>query len=506
MDRGRKKQLSFGVLLSYLTIISQCVSGILYTPIILHSFGQSVYGVYSLVFSFAGYLNIFDGGMNAAYVRFYVQTKTKDEEKLPVLNGIFAKIFSLIAIGCLFIGLFIGWKAEWFFGNKINPDEYTLLKKLFVILAFFVCVRSINCIFSSLIIAHEKFIFGKMTNLIRLVIEPIITIPFLLNGSGAVAVFLIKLILSILITVFNVIYCVAKLHVSFQFDSHDKIVVKEVLVFAGAISLQLVMDQLNWQIDKLILAWTNGTLQISIYSVGSTINNYYTTLAAAMSGVFIAEINRLVAQNKEDELSKLFIKCSRLFSMFVLLIMSGYCVYGYFFIQRWAGIGYEDSFVVGLLLMLPVTPSLIFGLGQDIVRAKNLHKLQIYINFAVCICNLIISIPLAMKFGAIGSAIGTFVSEIIICVIVETIYYSKVAKLDMKTGYKELLHMLYAVLLPVLYGVIILHLHLVKSTYTSIIIYALPFIGIYALSMWLISMNDYEKNIIKKAVTKIRIK
>ena len=506
MEQSKKKQLSLGMVFSYLTIIVQCLTGVIYTPIILSLLGQSEYGVYSLCTSFSGYLTIFNVGMNAAFVRFYVQTKSNDENKLPDLNGLFAKIFMVLAGLSLLIGFIISWKAKWFFGNRISADEYHLLKELFLILSFTTCVTAINCIFSSLIIANEQFIFGKLVNMVQIVLAPIITVPLLISGYGSSSIFVIKLLLIILVTVFNSGYCFFKLKVKFKLNAFDKVLLKNILVFAGAIVVQSIMDQLNWQVDKFVLAWTSGTTEISIYSVGSTLNSYFITIAGAMSGVFIAEINRLVAYEKLKELSDLFIKTSRIFALLVFLIMSGYCIFGRPFILRWAGEEYEVSYYVGLLLMLPVTASLTMGLGQDIMRAKNVHKLQIFINIAVTLCNFIVSIPLAMKFGAVGSALGTFLCEIIICIIVQSIYYNNVGKLNIKAYYKEMLQIISGLILPVAYGVIISRMKIVRISYPSIGLHILIYVCIYAFSMWLFAMNDYEKNLMKNALMRITSK
>lgn len=506
MESGKKRQLSLGVVISYIAIIAQCLSGVIYTPIILHSLGQSQYGVYSLCISFSGYLTIFNAGINAAVVRFYIQTKTRDETKLPSLNGVFVRIFIIFAALSLLIGLVISWKAEWFFGSNIRSQEYVILKKLFVILAFTTCITVINCIFSSLIIANEKFIFAKLVNLIQIVLAPILTIPLLLNGYGSIAIFIIKLILTIAIVIFNAHYCFFKLRTKFEFKRVEQGLLKSILVFAGAITIQSVMDQLNWQIDKFILARTRGTAEISVYSVGSTLNTYYITLSSTMSSVFIAEINRLVALNKNKEVSELFVKTSRIFALMVLLLMSGYCIFGKAFIERWAGKEYSISFYVGLLLMLPVTSSLTMGLGQDIVRAKNLHKKQIFINVMVCICNFIVSIPLAMMYGAIGSALGTFFCEIVICIIIQSIYYNNVANLNMRQYYMEMLHIIPGLVFPAIFGFVINKMRLVKSNYSSIILYALLYCIVYVVSMWIIVMNTTEKNMVRRAIKKLSSK
>lgn len=503
MESVKKKEISLGVIFSYLTIIVQCLSGIIYTPIILHSLGQGEYGIYSLCTSFSGYLTIFNAGMNAAFVRFYVQTKTTDELKLPSLNGVFFRIFAVMATFSLIMGLAISWNAEMLFGTNITSHEYVLLKQLFIILAFTAFATVINCIFSSFIIANERFIFAKSVNLIQIILAPVLTIPLLIKGYGAIAVFLIKFFLIVAIVLFNAYYSFFKLKIKIAFKRVDRDLLKSILIFAGAIAIQSIMDQLNWQVDKFVLAWTNGTKEISVYSVGSTLNTYYIMITSAMSNLFIAEINRLVARGKNKELSDLFIKTSRIFAFLVFLIMSGYCIFGKIFILRWAGIEYEMSYYVGLLLMLPITVSLTMGLGQDIMRAKNIHKQQIFINIAVTFFNFLISIPLAIKFGAVGSALGTFLCEIIICVIVQSIYYSKVGKLDMKAYYREMMSIIPGLILPVAYGLIVTRRGIVKYSYFSIGFYAFIYICIYFVCMWFFGMNNYEKNLVKRAIKRV---
>ena len=256
METIKKKEISLGAIFSYLIIIVQCLTGIIYTPIILRSLGQGEYGVYSLCNSFSGYLTIFNAGMNAAVIRYYVQTKTADASKLPALNGIFVRIFSVMAVLSLVLGLLISRNAELFFGNNITEQEYLILKYVFIILAFSTFITVINCLFSSFIISNEKFIFAKSVNLFRIIVAPTLTIPLLIKGYGSIAIFFINLFLDIAMLWFNACYCLIKIKVKFEFRKTDKKLLKGILIFAGAITVQSVMDQLNWQVDKFVLAHT----------------------------------------------------------------------------------------------------------------------------------------------------------------------------------------------------------------------------------------------------------
>lgn len=500
MEKETKKQMSAGIVLSYMVIIVQVIAGLLYIPIVLSSLGQSQYGIYSLCTSFMGYLTIMNGGVNAAYIRFYVQTKVKDESKIPALNGMFLKIFVVLSFTAFVGGQVVGIFSPQIFGNKINISEYALVKQCFRILAINSAAQVLNCVFSSIITANEKFIFAKAVNLLTAIASPVITTPFLLKGYNCVIIVTVQLVMSIITLILNTGFCLKVFHTKFDLRENDKDLLKDIAQFSGFIVLQSIMDQLNWQIDKFILARTHGTEEISLYSVGATFNTYYMNFSSALPGVFIAQINKLQAKHENDQLNKLFVQTSRVFGYLVLLFMAAFSIFGHKFVIRWAGLEYSISYTVGMLLMLPVTLALCMGLGQDIARAKNKHQFQIIINFLVCIVNVFVSVPLALKWGAVGSALGTFVSEIFICMIIQPIYYHRVLKLDMKAVFKGLIGIVPGLLPCVLYGFVITYFNVLKPDYINIFVYGLFFILIYAVSMWFLSMNSQEKDMVRKVL------
>lgn len=487
------RQRVFGTVMSYAVIFVHFLTGIVYMPIILKTLGRSEYGVYSLAVSCMSYLTIFDGGMNAAFVRFYVQTKAKNEWELPKLNGMFAKIFAVLALAAVTFGLLSGAFPEMLFGKNIKPEEYDLLKRCLKFLAADAGIAVINCIFTSLITANEQFIFGKAVNLLSAIFIPALTIPMLFEGHGSAVILLIKLIADGAVCFINGVFCLKVLKISFDLRGRNTALLKSIMLFAGAIVVQSVMDQLNWQIDKLILARVRGTGEISVYSVGSSLNQYYIIFASALSGVFIAKINRLVAQNNMAEINLIFQKTSRILAFFVFWIMSSYIFFGKSFIYCWAGAEYRVSYYVGLLIMLPITASLTQGLGQDIARAKNRHKLQIIINLIVCSLNMLLSIPLASLFGAVGSAFGTFVAEIMICIVIQAFYYQRVIGLDMRAYFVEMMRIMKGLVLPVLFGMFLSKTGCVRADYGSIAMFGLLYTGVYGISMWFLAVNEGEK-------------
>lgn len=498
-----RRQQVYGAAMSYVVIFVQLLTGLFYTPIILKTLGQSEYGIYSLVLSCMGYLTIFDTGMHAAFVRFYVQEKEKKAEGLPGLNGLFLKIFLALAVSAVLLGALLGVFSQKIFGTNIKPGEYLILNRCLNLLALDAGITVLNCVFTSLIIANEQFVFGKMVNLFSAVLTPALTIPLLLMGHGAAMILFIKLIVDGITFLMNGVFCMKVLKITFDLRKQDALLWKSIALFAGAIVMQSMVDQFNWQVDKLVLGRVSGTGDISVYSVGSSFNQYYMTMACAVSGVFIVKVNRLEAQENMRELNRLFQKTSRLFAFLFFLIMSAYIIFGKSFILRWAGAEYGDSYYVGLLIMLPVTISLTQGLGQDIARAKNRHRLQIILNILVSFLNVLFSIPLAYVYGAVGSAFGTFLAGIAICVVIQSVYYQKIIRLDMRAYSIEMLRIAKGLAIPALFGGILLKSGWIRADYGSIFLWGIVYTGVYGCSMWFLSVNGDERAWVCEAVSTV---
>lgn len=495
---SKKKQMSLGVILSYLLIGVKLLTGILYTPIVLKSLGQSQYGVYSLCISFIGYLTILNAGVNAAYIRFYVQEKTVNESGVKKLNGVFAKIFIVLSVIELVGGLLIAQFSPYLFGSKITAAEYDLVRKCFYLLAVTVAIEILTCLFKSFITANEQFIFGKTVDIITSILAPILTVPFLLRGYDCTSIIAVRLGVDGIAIVLDFIFCRKKLKIAFKFGESDKALLRNIRQFIEFIALQSIMDQLNWQIDKFILAWTQGTSEISIYSVGGTFNTYFLQIGGAVSGVFIAEINRIAVMNDDVRLNRLFRRTCKLFTYIIGFFITAFFVFGHPFILRWAGEDYGRSFTVGWMLMSPVTFSIIMGLGQDIARAKNKHQMQIVINICICIANMIVSIPLAKYFGAVGSAFGTFVTEIIMCIVIQPLYYNKVLGIDVKNVFLDVCRYLPGLIIPAAFGLFINRYGLLRANYRSILLYAIIFSVLYLFSVFAFSMRSEDRAYVLK--------
>src|SRR5699024_10807113 len=112
-----------------------------------------------------------------------------------------------------------------------------------------------------------------------------------------------------------------------------------------------------------------------------------------------------------------------------------------------------DLWIIGLIVMLPLTIVLTQTIGISILQAKNLHKFRAITYLMIAIINSLISVYLSKTHGGIGAAIGTSLSLVIGNIIVMNLYYHFKVKLNMIRFYKELVSgLLLSVIVSILIG------------------------------------------------------
>lgn len=502
MNKTKTNQLKMGVVLSYLTTGTQMVVNLVYTPVMIRLIGQSEYGLYTLVGSVVSYLSLFSLGFTGSYLRFYSRYKNEnDSNKIASLNGMFLILFLGMSVISLVCGFIMAQYPAQIFGGNLTDYELSRSKILLLILVINMAMTFPASIFDSIISANEQFIFQRIIALLSVVFNPLICLPLLIMGYGSVMMVTVTTIITLSKLLVSIWYSLNTLKTKFDFHNFDFNLLKEISSFSFFIFLNMIIDQINWSVDKLILGRVIGTVAVAVYGVGSTINYLYINFSSSISSVFAPRINRIAAAKNLDmneQFTNLFIKVGRIQFLVLALICTGFIFFGKYFITNiYAGPDYMDSYYVVLYLILPVTIPLIQNIGLEIQRSVNKHKWRSVLYLFMAVFNILISIPLAKKFGPIGAAMGTGISLLISNGLLMNIYYQKSIGINIIHFWKEIGKLSIGLIIPILFGIfvsIFIKIHSVFMFVTLVCLYSI----IYMLSMYKIGMNDYERKLIIK--------
>lgn len=496
MEKNERKT---GAILSYISIIINTLIQLIYTPFLIRMLGQSEYGLYSLVASIIGYLTVLDLGFGNAIIVYTAKYKAKHEpEKEAKMHGMFKIIFYIISIIIAIIGFILYFNIDRLFSNTMTNIELQKMKVMMLILIFNLIITFMFNIYTSIINAYEKFVYQKVLSIISSIIKPIIMIPLLFLGYKSITLCIVITIVNLIIVLSNYYYCKNKLKITVKYQGYDKNLFWEMLSYSIFIFLGVIADKVNWSVDQFILGLTSGTIAISIYSLASQLNSLFINLSTALSSVLLPKISKMVANNANSkELTNEMIKIGRIQYYIIFLMASSLVLFGKNFIIWWAGSEYQEAYTVALLLIIPLCIPLIQNLGLSILQAKNKHKFRAICMSIMSLINIGISYVLALKYGVIGAALGTTISLVLCNIIIMNIYYKKVIKLDILKFWQEIIKMSITFLIPLLS--IIIFMNIIKiNGIVGIIIYGLIYITIYILTVYFITSNAYEKQLIKK--------
>lgn len=500
----KKNELKSGAILSYLSLFLSTFIQILYTPIMLRLLGQSEYGLYTLANSVIGYLGVLDFGLGNAIIRYTAKYRALDDKEGEYnLNGMLIIVYSIIAVIVILAGCLIVNNIEYIFSNSLSIKEQSTMKILIMIMVINLAISLPFGIFGAIVTAYERFTFQKILSILRSILNPFVMLPLLFMGYKSVGMIVATTVINIIYICVNVYYCFKVLKVKIKFNNIELSLFKEIFGYSFYVFLNMIVDKIYWSTDQLILGIVSGTTMVSIYAIGSQINSYYMQFSTAISGVFLPRVTQMITKNVSNkEISNLFIKIGRIQYLILTFIMMGFVIIGKDFIYLWAGEGYESSYYIVLAVMIPLTIPLIQNLGVTILQAKNMHKFRSNLYIVIALLNLIISIPLAKLFGGFGCALASGVCFFIGNGLIMNIYYYKKINIDILSFWKNIAYMTIPVILSLIISNII-NSFIIFTGVGGLIIKGIVFTLIFIPLMWLIGMNNYEKELIISPFKKV---
>lgn len=498
----QSRQIKIGAVLSYLQMGLGVVVNLVYIPLMIRILGQAEYGLYSVVSSTISMLSILNLGFGSSFIRYYSKYK-KDDDTLGIakVNGLFLLIFLVISAVAFLCGMFLTNHLQLVFKDGLTQAEYEKARILMIFLTINLAISFPMTVFTNIITAHERFIFLKSLAIVKTVCSPLLTIPLLLSGFGLISIVAVTLTVSVTVDCIYLYFCFRKLHERFVFRYFEPGILKDIIVFTSFLAINILVNQINLNIDPILLGRFKGTEVVAVYAIAQTLYTYFQLFSTSISSLFTPRVyqlvNRYEGEAQRAQLTDLFVKVGRIQFLILGFICTGIVFFGKSFITNyWAGKGYTDSYYVLLLLAIPSMIPLTQNVGIEIQRAENLHKFRSIAYLIMAVFNLLVSIVLCQKYGAIGCAVGTCASFLLANGLIINIYYQKRCNINVIAYWQNILRMSAGLILPILVGcVILLRFH--TDTIGLFLLFVAVYTVVYWISMWRFSMNETEKQMIR---------
>ena len=496
-------QLKAGAILNYVVILLNTLVGLLYTPYMLRMMGQSEYGLYALVASVISYLTVLDLGLGNAVVRYTAKFRAEGKQTEQYeMFGMFFILYIVIGFIALVAGSALYFNVDAMFGSTMTAMELDKARIMMIFLVLNLAVTFPMSIFGSIITAYEHFVFPRVVNICRILLNTVVMICLLHMGYKAIAMVIVQTVFNILTLLLNFIYCKKNLKIKMYFRKFRWGFLKEVAIYSFWIFLNVIMDRIYWSTGQFVLGAVVGTAAVAVFAVAIQLQHMYMQFSTAISSVFLPKVTGMVTTGNDNKaISDLFIRTGRIQYIIMAFILSGFIVFGRQFIALWAGPGYEDAYVITVLFFVSLLIPLIQTLGITILQARNQMKFRSLLYIAIALVALVFQIILAKKFGGIGCAIAVAGALLLGQGLIMNIYYARKQGIEIGRFWKEISKMS---VVPVLLSVVALYVigYCSVDNWLKLFGAILSFCVVYIPLFWIFSMNKYERELVNKPLNR----
>lgn len=419
------RNLIIGVMYQFLNLILTFAC----RTILIKKLGSGVLGINSLYSNILTLLSLAELGIsNVMLFKLYKPIADNDEEKISAYMNYYRKIYNIIALVVLLIGLAFIPVLKYIISGDINIAHSELI--IYYLLFLFNTVSSYFIVYKqNLINANQQFYILKIFNIVSLTIQSILKITFLLILPNYKIYLIIECCCNLLNNIILNFYADKKYPLlknkKAQLTNDDK---KGLMNDVKDTFLYRLGGVLITNTDSIVISVILGTLFVGYISnynlVISSINGFIVILTSA---IFASVGNMAVEKNptKSNEIFNVVISIYHLIGA-----ICGICMFCLFndFILMWLNdskyiLDFWTVFALcfNFYFMTAITPIYIFR------ENFGLFKKAKYYLLSAAIVNIIASILLTYWLGLVGVVLGTIVCRLTTTFYLEPPYlYKKV--------------------------------------------------------------------------------
>lgn len=487
-------QIKYGALLSYILIVVNTMHGIFLAPYILSQIGESNYGVYKTVAAFSATLLVLDLGIGTTVMRY--TAKFRAEKKFDEIANFAAMGLIEAAIMAVIVGIAcngVYWYLPSLYAQTFSMSEISLAQTLVAILAINMVLVIIENVLNGVITGSNHFVFANGMKLGLLLLRIVASIALLQRWKTAVVLVLITLACSIITFILQWLYIRHKLNIHIRLNRWDNVLFKESFGYTALMFIQTIAIQANGNIDNIVISAIIGPTAVTVYSFGIQMFNMYESLATSFSNLMLPHVSKRITEGASDtELQYVVTQIGRMQFAVLGAALAGFICVGKDFIDLWLGDGFEDVYYLSLIMMVPVTFTLIQNVCLSILRARNMMKFRTGCLLFTTIFNLIVTVIGTYFFGYYAAAIGTGLAVAVGSVLIMNIYYHKRIGFKVIKFYLDVFKRITLCIAIPTVALLLINI-VARTSWQWLLIRMCIFLVLYGILLWFYGLEESEK-------------
>lgn len=390
------------------------------SPFVVHTLGDKIFGLWTLVVSLKGYYGLLDLGIRSAVGQYATRHYARQDIHALncTMNTALAAICAVVVLIMAISGI-VAWGApQWF---DLAPDNVPVVRLTIIITGLTVALTFPAALFGVAMYARQRFDLQNIVAGLERLIMAGLTVFVLKAGFGIIGLAAVGLITSLLAGIANVVLAfrlLEGLRIAPEFVSMASF--KELWHYGIFNSVINVADQIITNLDAIVIGIFMAEEDITYYAIGANLIPYYIALVNAIAYTITPYATALDATGEKNALKSLWLNSSRGIIMFAALIAGGLFFVGEDFLKMWMGERFVDGAnhvsSADVLKILALAALIRLGMtsGKQMCFAMRRVKFLAYLTLAESCLNVLLSCILVQKFGVLGVSFGTLLPILIV--------------------------------------------------------------------------------------------
>lgn len=476
------------------------------SPFLVHTLGDTKYGIWSIVAALTGYMTLLDLGVSSAVAKYASKYKALNDYKS--VNVVMASgIVILLVVGLILITLspFIADLVVSAF--NIDAELKETVHTLVIVVTFNVAIFVASGVMVGAFLGFQRNEITNAVVILNAIFKAIVFYLALSAGYDLLAMGFVTTVANILAAC-ALFFSMRKVEPKVKIDirNAERSTVASIFHYSKFTFLSMLGMQLIYYSDAFVIGYFLSAAAITIYTIPWSLSEYSNKLLHAVAQTFVPVFSEQEA-TKDSALYATYITGTKGILLVSNLLCIGVLALGDHFIGIWMGPRYavECSTILAIMFFTQLikSPQL---LSYSMLLGTSNHQRFATYNLLFSIANLILSITLVQHFGLVGVAGATAFTQILFYAVVTPIMTSKVINFS-------LIDYLKATYLRIVPASIILYLillyfarHHSPTGYLSLLSQALIGAAVYLTVAYFTLLDKPERNYAHAAARKLTAK
>lgn len=290
--------------------------------------------------------------------------------------------------------------------------------------------------FAGVTVAKMRYDLVSAARFIAFIINTTLTVIMVKLGYQLVAIALVNLFSGLISRC--LFFMIAKREypeMRFSLSYLDKDTFHTLIGYSGWSFLINVVTVLRNRVDIFIIGAYMGASTVTVFYIGLRIVDLLQDLLYKATSVFFPLFTQYYEKKQFDEINKKIIFLNKLNALLSCFTGGLLFVYGDEFINLWVGKGYQEAYLVLLILLTGKIVEFTNSNSCTMLYVAKKHNFLAKCDMLEACANVALTIYLIKDYGLIGIAIGTTVPQLIMRLFAVPLYTMAISNISKKDYY-----------------------------------------------------------------------